>query len=74
MKLLSNTIKITLLNTTTRVAHMGTRLSSKFNFKDREKLEKVHNAVYQAMFLDCIGETVRCLEERIEEHARKIIT
>ena len=46
-------------------------LSSKFNLKDREKLENVHDVVYQAKCPDCfetyIGETARRLEERVEE-------
>ena len=50
-------------------------MSSKFNLKDREKLENVHNVVYQAKCPDCpetyIGETARHLVERVEEHARK---
>ena len=75
MKRLSNTIKRTLPNTTTRVTYKGTRLSSKFNLKDREKLENVHDVVYQAKCPDCsetyIGETARRLEERVEEHAKK---
>ena len=75
MKRLSNTVKRTLPNTTTRVTYKGTRLSSNFNLKDREKLENVHDVVYQVKCLDCsesyIGETARRLVEREEEHARK---
>ena len=75
MKQLTNTIRKTLPNTATRVTYKGTKLSTKFNTKDREKFEHVHNIVYEAKCPDCpanyIGETNRRLVERIKEHAKK---
>ena len=75
MRRLTNTINKTLPQTTTRVTYKGTRLSTKFNIKDREKIENVHDVVYEAKCPDCpqnyIGETSRHLVERVDEHSQR---
>ena len=53
MKLLTNTNNKTLPNTTIWVIFKRTRLSIKFNIKDREKIENIYDIVNKAKCPDC---------------------
>ena len=53
----------------------GTKLSTKFQIKDKTKDEHKHNLVYRGRFPECdesyVGETGRRLQERVDEHSGK---
>ena len=70
--LIKNIVKRSILKVYLFISKLKKR---ELNLKDREKLENVHDVVYQAKCPDCsetyIGETARRLEERVEEHAKK---
>ena len=63
----------------TKICYTSTRLSSKFNFKDKTKINHIHNIIYKAEcpYPSCqssyIGETARRIETRIKEHSGKDI-
>ena len=54
--------------------HTGSKLSCKFNVKDKAPLEKQHDLICRAVYAinncikDYVGETARCIVERAKYH------